>query len=142
MVSKGKCKYCHLPGHVIDKCPTIICKHCKSIGHPNWLCPGNPNAESPISPIHPQSPGLRNKNSMYGFESTNSLKGSSVQLAQLDQLSPKKSMYGDFKNEFKEKMKNKEEVKKEEVKKEELQKEVINVMYYQKIIQAKWGDLV
>jgi hypothetical protein len=32
------CKYCHLKTHYIDKCPTIICKNCKKIGHPLWLC--------------------------------------------------------------------------------------------------------
>ena len=32
------CKYCHLNTHLIDKCPTIICKSCKEIGHPQWLC--------------------------------------------------------------------------------------------------------
>lgn len=32
------CKYCHLNGHLIDKCPTIICKNCKEVGHPQWLC--------------------------------------------------------------------------------------------------------
>jgi len=32
------CKYCHLSDHVIDDCPTIICKRCKEIGHPQWLC--------------------------------------------------------------------------------------------------------
>jgi hypothetical protein len=32
------CKYCHLNTHFIDKCPTIICKNCKEIGHPQWLC--------------------------------------------------------------------------------------------------------
>ena len=32
------CKYCHLKTHFIDKCPTIICKNCKDIGHPQWLC--------------------------------------------------------------------------------------------------------
>lgn len=32
------CKYCHLNTHFIDKCPTIICKKCKEIGHPQWLC--------------------------------------------------------------------------------------------------------
>jgi len=32
------CKYCHLKTHYIDKCPTIICKNCKEIGHPQWLC--------------------------------------------------------------------------------------------------------
>ena len=32
------CKYCHLKTHFIDKCPTIICKICKEIGHPQWLC--------------------------------------------------------------------------------------------------------
>ena len=32
------CKYCHLTTHFIDECPTIICKICKKIGHPQWLC--------------------------------------------------------------------------------------------------------
>jgi hypothetical protein len=32
------CKYCHLKTHLIDKCPTIICKICRDIGHPQWLC--------------------------------------------------------------------------------------------------------
>lgn len=32
------CKYCHAKTHLIDKCPTIICKVCKEIGHPQWLC--------------------------------------------------------------------------------------------------------
>jgi hypothetical protein len=38
MNSKNVCKYCHLEGHVIDSCPTIICKICKEIGHAQWLC--------------------------------------------------------------------------------------------------------
>jgi hypothetical protein len=32
------CKYCHLKTHNIDECPTIICKSCHNIGHPQWLC--------------------------------------------------------------------------------------------------------
>ena len=32
------CKYCHEETHYIDKCPTILCKICKEIGHPQWLC--------------------------------------------------------------------------------------------------------
>ena len=32
------CKYCHLKTHFIDKCPTIICKIGREIGHPQWLC--------------------------------------------------------------------------------------------------------
>ena len=32
------CKYCHLDTHIIDKCPTILCKNCKEVGHPQWLC--------------------------------------------------------------------------------------------------------
>lgn len=32
------CKYCHLNTHTIDKCPTIICKICREVGHPQWLC--------------------------------------------------------------------------------------------------------
>jgi hypothetical protein len=37
------CKYCHLKTHFIDKCPTIICKNCKEIGHPQWLCKDKKN---------------------------------------------------------------------------------------------------
>lgn len=37
------CKYCHLNTHFIDKCPTIICKNCKDVGHPQWLCKKNKN---------------------------------------------------------------------------------------------------
>jgi hypothetical protein len=134
----NKCKYCHLSGHLIDKCPTIICKHCRSVGHPNWLCPGNPNAEKPIE--SPVSPGLRNKkNNIYGFESTNSLKGSgSSNRLNEQQSSSRKSSYGDFKSEFK--MKN--QVIEEEKPKEEIKKEVINTKYYNKILNAKWGDLI
>ena len=32
------CKYCHQKTHLIDKCPTILCKNCKEVGHPQWLC--------------------------------------------------------------------------------------------------------
>jgi hypothetical protein len=32
------CKYCHENTHLIDVCPIIICKICKDIGHPQWLC--------------------------------------------------------------------------------------------------------
>ena len=37
------CKYCHLKTHYIDKCPTIICKNCKDVGHPQWLCKDKKN---------------------------------------------------------------------------------------------------
>ena len=47
-------------------------------------------------------------------------------------------------NEFK--MKNQvqrvEHVQEEEKPKEEIKKEVINIKYYHKIINAKWGDLI
>ena len=32
------CKYCHFKTHIIDNCPTIICKICNGVGHPQWLC--------------------------------------------------------------------------------------------------------
>ena len=40
------CKYCHAKTHLIDKCPTIICKVCKEIGHPQWLCKLKKNTKS------------------------------------------------------------------------------------------------
>ncbi len=178
--NKNKCKYCHLSGHVIDKCPTIICKHCKAIGHPNWLCKSNPNAENVKSPL---SPNLRNKKSIYAFDSTNSLSKSqsqnfdvtnvdvtNVDVTNVDVLnvdvlnvdvtnikkdesinenkkinsyknffkedikkSDIKNVYVGFKEDFKEKNNETNEVKKEKI---------INLQYYQKIIDSKWGDLI
>ena len=32
------CQYCHSKDHDINHCPTIICRYCKQIGHPKWLC--------------------------------------------------------------------------------------------------------
>ena len=32
------CKYCHSNSHLIDSCPTIICKLCKKVGHALWKC--------------------------------------------------------------------------------------------------------
>ena len=46
MKTKNLCKYCHLDGHLIDNCPTIICKICKDIGHPQWLCTKKPKQKS------------------------------------------------------------------------------------------------
>ena len=40
------CKYCHLKTHYIDKCPTIICKICKDVGHPQWLCTEKKNSKN------------------------------------------------------------------------------------------------
>ena len=39
------CKYCHLNTHYIDSCPTIICKNCKEVGHPQWLCKQKKNTK-------------------------------------------------------------------------------------------------
>lgn len=43
------CKYCHLKTHYIDKCPTIICKNCKDVGHPQWLCKDKKNNNNNIN---------------------------------------------------------------------------------------------
>jgi hypothetical protein len=32
------CHYCHSKDHSINQCPTIICRYCKQVGHPKWLC--------------------------------------------------------------------------------------------------------
>lgn len=32
------CQYCHSKDHDINNCPTIICRYCKQVGHPKWLC--------------------------------------------------------------------------------------------------------
>jgi len=32
------CKYCHKKDHLIDNCPSIICRKCGKVGHPKWLC--------------------------------------------------------------------------------------------------------
>jgi len=45
------CKYCHLNTHYIDTCPTIICKNCKDVGHPQWLCKQKKNNKQSNKPI-------------------------------------------------------------------------------------------
>ncbi len=55
---RSKCKYCHSTDHVIDSCPSIVCKQCKG-NHPVWMCQikqQNPLATSPIE-SNPTSPG-------------------------------------------------------------------------------------
>ena len=42
------CKYCHENTHYIDVCPIIICKICKDIGHPQWLCNKKKNNNNKI----------------------------------------------------------------------------------------------
>jgi hypothetical protein len=32
------CKYCFQTDHTIEQCKTILCRVCKEIGHPHWLC--------------------------------------------------------------------------------------------------------
>lgn len=32
------CKYCFQSDHTIEHCKTILCRVCKEIGHPHWLC--------------------------------------------------------------------------------------------------------
>ncbi len=168
--SKNNCKYCHLAGHVIDKCPTIICKHCKAIGHPNWLCKSNPNAENVKSPLRPN---LRKKKSIYAFDSTNSLSKSQSQnfdstnieseeiskeknqfVTSINSLehsnSFKTSLLKENKNENKIENKNeiknvyvgfKEDFKQKVVESTKVEAPIINLQYYQKIINSKWGDL-
>ncbi len=175
--NKAKCKYCHLGGHVIDKCPTIICKHCKAIGHPNWLCKSNPNAENNNNNDEniTKSPNLRNKkSSIYAFESTNSLKGNqsnkqnnqsnnNLYQPSCDSKSPEgcntsrqqmdinenvekkndkndKNVYVGFKDDFKQKVIQQVEIIEEKVVVKE--KEIINLRYYQKKSEQKWGDLI
>ena len=162
--SKNNCKYCHLPGHVIDKCPTIICKHCKAIGHPNWLCKSNPNAENVKSPL---SPNLRNKKSIYAFDSTNSLSKSqnfdsthSLSKSQnnmsdsfitsevtLEKNNSFKSSLLVTKDENNNDVKNvyvgfKEDFKQKVVETPKIEAPIINLQYYQKMINSKWGDLI
>lgn len=33
------CQYCHSKEHDINHCPVIICRYCRQVGHPKWLCP-------------------------------------------------------------------------------------------------------
>lgn len=32
------CQYCHSNTHNINNCPIIVCRYCKQVGHPKWLC--------------------------------------------------------------------------------------------------------
>ncbi len=65
------CKYCFQNDHTIEQCKTILCRVCKEIGHPHWLCvkdkkmvkkPMIPSKTSPTSPTSPKEP---NRNLSY-----------------------------------------------------------------------------
>jgi predicted metal-binding protein len=36
------CKYCKTNDHLIDTCPSIMCKTCNKYGHPHWKCTNTP----------------------------------------------------------------------------------------------------
>ncbi len=36
----NSCKYCFQTDHTIETCKTILCRTCKELGHPHWLCKG------------------------------------------------------------------------------------------------------
>ncbi len=40
------CKYCFQTDHTIETCKSILCKSCKEIGHPYWLCKKNEDKKS------------------------------------------------------------------------------------------------
>ena len=40
------CQYCHSKEHDINHCPVIICRYCRQVGHPKWLCPNKDNKEN------------------------------------------------------------------------------------------------
>jgi hypothetical protein len=68
------CKYCHLNTHLIDKCPTIICKICKEVGHPQWLCKDKKiNKQNNIYEIKKKIPvdNLKKKNISYYLKLNN-----------------------------------------------------------------------
>ncbi len=152
------CKYCHLQGHVIDKCPTIICKHCRKVGHPIWICPNNPNAEkrNPLSYVSNEAP----------LSHSEQMKGSSLEktafVPNTHEMPAKAPIYE--KMEFVQSSvicdphqplegvpirkvpsfvsdsgtKSMYCVEEEE---QEIKKEIIDIRYYQNIIDFKWGDL-
>jgi hypothetical protein len=39
----NSCKYCFQTDHTIETCKTILCRTCKELGHPHWLCKGKDN---------------------------------------------------------------------------------------------------
>ena len=39
------CQYCHSNTHDINDCPVIICRYCKKLGHPKWLCKNKDNKD-------------------------------------------------------------------------------------------------
>ena len=55
------CKYCHLKTHYIDKCPTIICKNCKEVSNPQWLCKDKKNNNNY------NNNNYNNNNTMFSF---------------------------------------------------------------------------
>ena len=46
------CKYCKKGAHLIDNCPEIICKKCRTVGHPFWKCKNisKHNVDKSVSP--------------------------------------------------------------------------------------------
>jgi hypothetical protein len=127
------CKYCHLNGHIIDKCPTIICKNCKDIGHPQWLCKlkkmnsnknkktNNSNQTNNINSIYTEN-GLKNND-------TNIYKGVIQTIKKTNSNISLESKYS-FTDEIKKK--NDKDVT-------SIQK---NINYYIKLRDNNWGDMI
>jgi hypothetical protein len=42
----NSCKYCFQTDHTIETCKTILCRTCKELGHPHWLCKGKDKKKS------------------------------------------------------------------------------------------------
>lgn len=140
------CKYCHLQGHSIDKCPTIVCRVCKAVGHPGWLCTtssgskprsrrgsGGRGRVSTPSVIRPPLSGdvrleepPRESKTIYGFESTGSMGA----------IAAGTSRFQDFKGDFRGRgsVMNRAPA--------EAPAPVINMNYYTRMEELKWGDIV
>jgi len=132
------CKYCHLNGHIIDKCPTIICKNCKDIGHPQWLCKlkknnnnknkktsnsSNLNQSSKMNNIYIESNLRETDSNIYkGQQQTKTIKKINSNIS----LESKYSFTDEIKK------KNDEEVS-------SIQK---NINYYIKLQDNNWGNLI
>lgn len=61
------CKYCFQSDHTIEQCKTILCRVCKEIGHPHWLCTKDKKSikkvisKPMLSPKNPVTPTFSEK---------------------------------------------------------------------------------
>jgi hypothetical protein len=94
------CKYCHENTHYIDVCPIIICKICKDIGHPQWLCikkkNNNNKSSNNVSPVNKslnETKSLNDNKSLFDYKKVLNTKNESPSNNNSNNLSDKNLNY-------------------------------------------------